>query len=90
MFQIAYDEAERIMLSVHKNGTGVCGCYSRTKAKDLAKQVMDRAREAQHPLRCVVRPALRSHDLVRMVARLVIMVVPRHYLPNWFERASGW
>ena len=89
VFQIRYDEAERIMLSVHKNGTGSCGCYSRTEAEDLAKQVMDRAREAQHPLRCVVRPVLRSHDLVRMVARLVIMVVPRHYLPNWFERASG-
>jgi ATP-dependent Clp protease adapter protein ClpS len=90
VFQVTHDEATRIMLSVNKNGTGSCGCYSRTEAEDLARQVMDRAREAQHPLRCVVRPASCSHDLVRMVARVVIMVVPRHYLPNWFERASGW
>ena len=90
VFRVPYDEAVRIMLSVDKNGTGSCGCYSRTEAEGLTRQVMDRAREAQHPLRCVVRPAWRSHDLVRMVARMVIMVVPRHYLPSWVERASGW
>lgn len=90
VFQVTYNEAMRIMLSVDKNGTGSCGCYGCTEAEDLARQVMDRAREAQQPLRCVVRPASRSHHLVRMVARAVITMVPRHYLPNWLERASGW
>jgi ATP-dependent Clp protease adapter protein ClpS len=90
VFRVPNDEAVRIMLSVDKNGTGSCGCYSRTEAEGLARQMMDRARAAQHPLRCIVRPASRSHDIIRMVARVMIMVVPRHYLPNWVERASGW
>jgi len=90
VFQVTYDEAMRIMLLVDKKGSGSCGYYSRMEAEDLARQVMDRAREAQHPLRCVVSPASRSHDLARTVARGVIMMVPRRYLPNWFERVSGW
>jgi len=90
VFHVTYDDAMRIMLSVDKSGAGSCGCYSRTEAEYLAGRVMDRAREAQHPLRCLVRSAARPHDLVRIVARVVIMVVPRNYLPRWFERVSGW
>lgn len=90
VFHFRYDEALGIMFSVHKNGSGCCGYYGRRQAEDLAERVMDRAREAQHPLRCIVRPAARSHVLVRTVARAVIVVFPRDHLPRWFERVSGW
>jgi ATP-dependent Clp protease adaptor protein ClpS len=90
VFHVTYHDAIRIMFSVDKNGSGSCGYYSRAEAEDLAGRVMDRARDAQHPLRCLVRSAARPHDLVRVVARVVITVVPRNYLPRWFERVSGW
>jgi ATP-dependent Clp protease adapter protein ClpS len=90
VFHVTCDEATRIMLSADKNGAGSCGYYSRTEAKDLARRVMERAREAQHPLRCAVRFAAPPHDLVRIAARVAIMAVPRDYLPKWFERVSCW
>jgi ATP-dependent Clp protease adapter protein ClpS len=90
VFHVTYDEAMRIMLLVDKNGSGSCGYYSRTEAKDLAKRVMERARGARHPLRCAIRAAAPPHALVRIAARVAVMVVPRNYLPSWFERASGW
>lgn len=84
---VSCDEAMRITLLAERNGSASCGYYSRAEAENLARGVMDRAREAQHPLRCLVRPADRRHDLVSTIARVAIMVVPREYLPNWFERA---
>jgi ATP-dependent Clp protease adapter protein ClpS len=90
VFHFTYDEAMGIMFSVHKNGSGSCGYYGRREAEDLTGRVTDQAREAQHPLRCIVRSAARSDDLVRIVAGAVIMVLPRDYLPRWFERVSGW
>lgn len=44
------EDAEQIMLNVHKNGKGVAGTY--TKDVALAKQIqaMDAARKAGHPL----------------------------------------
>jgi ATP-dependent Clp protease adapter protein ClpS len=90
VFRVTHDEAMRIMFSVDKNGTGSCGYYSRAEAQNLAARVVDLARQGQHPLRCIVRPDERPHGVVRIVARAVIMVVPRNYLPSWFERLSGW
>jgi ATP-dependent Clp protease adapter protein ClpS len=85
VFRLTHEDAINIMLSVDKNGTGSCGLYSRKQAQDLAARVMELAREHQHPLRCVLRPAVqRPHGVTRLVARAVTA------LPNWFERTAGW
>mgnify|MGYP006158870671 CR=1 FL=1 len=46
------EEATRIMLHVHQNGVGVCGVFPIEVAETKVAQVMDLAREHQHPLQC--------------------------------------
>lgn len=48
------DEAVQIMLHVHQKGVGVCGVYTYEVAETKATQVMELARENQHPLQCTV------------------------------------
>ena len=48
------DEATRIMLHVHKKGVGLCGVYTYEIAETKVMQVMAAARQAQHPLQCVM------------------------------------
>ena len=91
VFCFTRENAIAFMLSVHKGGTGSCGAYDSAEAQNLARRVMELAREHQHPLRCVLRPAARRpHGLTRLVARAVTVLVPRNFLPNWFERKAGW
>jgi ATP-dependent Clp protease adaptor protein ClpS len=47
-------EATRIMLHVHQKGVGVCGVYSYEVAETKVTQVMDFARQHQHPLQCTL------------------------------------
>ena len=53
-FQKDRDAATRIMLSVHNHGVGECGVYSFEVAETKVGQVMDFARQNQHPLQCVM------------------------------------
>ncbi|WP_297323280.1 ATP-dependent Clp protease adapter ClpS [uncultured Bartonella sp.] len=48
------EDATRIMLNVHQTGVGECGIYSYEVAETKVTQVMDCARENQHPLQCVM------------------------------------
>jgi len=48
------DEAHRIMLHVHQRGVGVCGVYTYEVAETKVTQVMDLARQNQHPLQCTI------------------------------------
>lgn len=48
------EDATRIMLNVHRTGVGECGVYSYEVAETKVAQVMDCARENQHPLQCVM------------------------------------
>lgn len=48
------DEATTIMLHVHQNGVGVCGVYTYEVAETKVTQVMDFARQHQHPLQCTM------------------------------------
>ena len=48
------EEATRIMLHVHKRGVGVCGVYTYEVAETKVTQVMDLARQNQHPLQCTI------------------------------------
>ncbi|MDX1795423.1 MAG: ATP-dependent Clp protease adapter ClpS [Hydrogenovibrio sp.] len=48
------DEAKavNVMMSVHSQGKGVCGVYSKEVAEMKVMQVNNYAREHQHPLQC--------------------------------------
>jgi ATP-dependent Clp protease adaptor protein ClpS len=48
------EEATRIMMHVHRRGVGVCGVYTYEVAEAKVTQVMDFAREHQHPLQCTL------------------------------------
>ena len=48
------EEATRIMLHVHRRGVGVCGVYTYEVAETKVTQVMDFARQNQHPLQCTI------------------------------------
>jgi len=48
------DEATQIMLHVHRKGVGVCGVYTFEVAETKVAQVMDFARQHQHPLQCTM------------------------------------
>jgi ATP-dependent Clp protease adaptor protein ClpS len=53
-FNRAHEDAVKIMLHVHQKGVGVCGVYSYEVAETKVAQVMDLARENQHPLQCTL------------------------------------
>lgn len=53
-FQKTREEATRIMLHVHRRGVGVCGAYTYEVAETKVTQVMDLARQEQHPLQCTI------------------------------------
>lgn len=48
------DEATQIMLHVHQRGVGVCGVFTHELAETKATQVMDLARNNDHPLQCTI------------------------------------
>ena len=56
-FAMDREKATRIMLTVHTEGRAVCGVYPRDIAETKAAQVVDYARENQHPLMCQVEEA---------------------------------
>nr|WP_244557020.1 ATP-dependent Clp protease adapter ClpS [Fulvimarina manganoxydans] len=53
-FQKDRDAATRIMLHVHNHGVGECGVFTYEVAETKVTQVMDFARQHQHPLQCVM------------------------------------
>ena len=53
-FNKGREEATRIMLHVHQRGIGVCGVYTYEVAETKVTQVMDFARQHQHPLQCTM------------------------------------
>ncbi len=53
-FHKSREEATRIMLHVHQRGIGICGVFSYEVAETKVTQVMDLARQNQHPLQCTL------------------------------------
>ena len=53
-FQKTREESTRIMLHVHRRGVGVCGVFTYEVAETKVTQVMDLARQNQHPLQCTI------------------------------------
>ncbi len=56
-FGKGHEEATRIMLHVHQKGVGICGVYSYEVAETKINQVLDLARQHQHPLQCTMEKA---------------------------------
>lgn len=48
------EEATKIMLHVHQNGVGICGVFTYEVAETKVTQVVDLARQHQHPLQCTM------------------------------------
>ncbi len=53
-FRMTIEDATRVMLSVHQRGVGICGIFTYEVAETKVNQVMDFAREHQHPLQCTL------------------------------------
>ena len=53
-FAKSREEATQIMLHVHRRGVGICGVFTYEVAETKVTQVMDFARQHQHPLQCTL------------------------------------
>lgn len=53
-FHMSHAQAFEIMLTVHKKGVAVVGVFSHEIAETKVTQVMDFARQHQHPLQCTM------------------------------------
>ena len=49
-----HEEATQIMLHVHRRGVGICGVFTYEVAETKVTQVVDYARQHQHPLQCTL------------------------------------
>jgi ATP-dependent Clp protease adaptor protein ClpS len=56
-FRMGLEDATRVMLHVHQRGVGVCGIFTYEVAETKVSQVMDFARQNQHPLQCTLEKA---------------------------------
>jgi ATP-dependent Clp protease adaptor protein ClpS len=56
-FRMSIEDATRVMLHVHQKGVGVCGIFTYEVAETKVTQVMDFARQNQHPLQCTLEKA---------------------------------
>ncbi len=53
-FKMGIEDATRVMLHVHQRGVGVCGVFTYEVAETKVTQVMDFAKQHQHPLQCTL------------------------------------
>ena len=54
IFNLDRTTATRVMLEVHTKGKGVCGVFTFEIAETKVTQVIDFARQHQHPLQCTM------------------------------------
>jgi len=54
IFHKSYEEAEAIMLKVHKNERGLCGVYTHEIAETKVMQVTRRAKDNGFPLKAIM------------------------------------
>ena len=53
-FRMTMEQATQVMLSVHQRGVGICGIFTYEVAETKVTQVMDFAKQHQHPLQCTL------------------------------------
>ncbi len=56
-FAMTEEMATQVMLSVHTQGVGVCGVFSKDVAETKVEVVNNYSRENQHPLMCALEEA---------------------------------
>jgi len=56
-FKMGIEDATRVMLHVHQRGVGVCGIFPYEVAETKVAQVIEFARQNQHPLQCTLEKA---------------------------------
>lgn len=56
-FRHDLDTATQIMLKIHHEGRGVCGVYTKDVAATKVELVLAAARQAGHPLQCILETA---------------------------------
>ena len=56
-FRMSTEDATRVMLQVHHKGVGLCGVFTYEVAETKVNQVLDFARQNQHPLQCTLEKA---------------------------------
>ena len=54
IFHKSYEQAESIMLEIHKNERGLCGVYTHEIAETKVMQVTRRAKESGFPLKATI------------------------------------
>ena len=54
VFNKTQDDATRVMLQIHTEGIGICGTYPFEIAETKMNQVLNFAKESQHPLQCII------------------------------------
>ncbi len=56
-FRHDIETATQIMLKIHHDGRGVCGVYTKDVAATKVELVLAAARQAGHPLQCILETA---------------------------------
>jgi len=54
LFHKSGDEAEQIMLNIHRQGRGICGIYVFDIAETKQYQSLSSSRQQGHPLQCII------------------------------------
>ncbi|QSZ42517.1 ATP-dependent Clp protease adaptor ClpS [Sulfurimonas aquatica] len=54
IFHKSYEDAEKVMLEIHKQDKGLCGVYVHEIAETKVMQVLKRAKEDGFPLRAIM------------------------------------
>lgn len=62
VFQHSEEKAAQIMMHVHQKGAGICGVYTREIAETKVAQVMEFAKQNEHPLQCTMEPDVDGED----------------------------
>ena len=54
IFHKSYEEAEKVMLDIHKKDRGLCGLYTHEIAETKVMQVVKRAKDSGFPLKATM------------------------------------
>ena len=57
LFRMDHEKAVQVMLNVHQKGKGVCGIFPHEVAQTKVAQVLELARQNEHPLQCSMEEA---------------------------------
>jgi ATP-dependent Clp protease adaptor protein ClpS len=56
VFGKTHEEALKLVLEIHRDGSGECGVYTIEQASNIVARVAELARRDGYPLRCITEP----------------------------------